>query len=315
MKYVIPGLPLLLSSAQAFILQFPNRQQSLLFDTSVDVVCIPGSDFDRPQKVNQDNYFIAGNFYGVMDGHGLKGHVLTEYLSKQLPAKLHEQLAFAAPVAELEDQVKKFARFNLEADVFVDGNQQQRLALVNAFHQVHWEACKDPDVPAGRSGTTCVSCLIGNTNIYTAHVGDSRAILISEDGAAIKTLCRETTAKNFEAERDRIERAEGRIDRNGNVFYGPVGIAMTRSLGNAVMLRAGVIPTPMVAKFPKPASGVIVLATDGIWDVLSNEQVAEIVKDTKNDIAQSIADEARKKWIGNFMDEKVDDITCMLIRL
>ena len=53
------------------------------------------------------------------------------------------------------------------------------------------------------------------------------------------------------------------------------------------MLRAGVIPTPVVSKFDSgsPSKGkdeekltnTIILATDAVWDVLSNGQVASIV--------------------------------------
>ena len=44
-------------------------------------------------------------------------------------------------------------------------------------------------------------------------------------------------------------RGEGKIDSGGNIWYGPVGFANTRSLGDAVMLRARVLSTTYVTCF------------------------------------------------------------------
>jgi len=46
--------------------------------------------------------------------------------------------------------------------------------------------------------------------------------------AHVMALSIETTT-GVEDERKRIEDGEGRIDGSGNVWYGPVGIAMTRA--------------------------------------------------------------------------------------
>ena len=68
----------------------------------------------------------------------------------------------------------------------------------------------------------------------------------------------------------------GRLDTL-RVTYGPVGIAMTRALGDSVMIRAGVIPTPIVETYRIFNKTSLVLATDGIWDVLSNRDVTNII--------------------------------------
>ena len=65
---------------------------------------------------------------------------------------------------------------------------------------------------------------------------------------AIVELTNATTV-HLPMERNRIESCnDSRIDTNGNVFYGPIGIAMTRSFGNSVMLRAGIIPISIITK-------------------------------------------------------------------
>jgi len=133
-------------------------------------------------------------------------------------------------------------------------------------------------------------------------------------------LAHETTTAVAQ-ERARVNKCEGRVDAMGNhVFYGPVGIAMTRAVGDAVMLRAGVIPSPQVDRYELTEECRIVVATDGVFDVLSNQQVRDVVDDTlraggsAQEAADALANTAKRKWLGDLpIEAKVDDITCIVI--
>lgn len=94
--------------------------------------------------------------------------------------------------------------------------------LQSTFEESHLAARRNQSIPAGRSGTTCVLCLLDNNHmLYTAVVGDSRAILgIMKDKRLTKiiTLSSESTTRR-ESERQRIEEfGEGRIDSGGNLW-------------------------------------------------------------------------------------------------
>jgi serine/threonine protein phosphatase PrpC len=321
-----------------------------------------GSDPGRPQKVNQDSFFMAtlksedesshmidGRYtcVGVLDGHGLKGHVLSKYMAQQLPLHLHRHLkdlveeklilqadgdlgASSGLVAEWEDfeeKLRELSGLSSEELAYHEVQPLHHQAMIRAFHSVHWAAMQNADIPAGRSGATCVMVLLDHAQreLHVAHVGDSRVIQVGaldEDASRsdrydVLSLSQETTVK-VDSERERIETMEGSI-RGNNVFYGPVGIAMTRSLGNAAMLRAGVVPTPLVDTFPLQSNVIFVLGTDGVWDVLSNNAVAELVVENSNVQAacDAIARVARQKWVGDLPivdEEKVDDITCMVLK-
>ena len=301
---------------------FGRQQSSLLASVSAQVgVCsIAGSDSNRPQKVNQDASFVVEleNYtcYGVMDGHGLKGHILTEYLSKQLPDRIEQELLQEQNDEEEElldflEKLVRLANFELSTP-----ETEIHKALVRAFHRAHLDAMRNPEIPAGRSGTTCLVCLADDTELHVAYVGDSRVIQIQTNGT-IELLASETTTKKMEDELLRINNCQGRVDEYGNIFYGPQGISMTRSLGNAVMLRAGIVPTPCIKSVPR-RQGVVVMATDGVWDVMSNQDVAAIAItriDAPQEAAVEIVQEAKRRWIGDlpFVDEaKVDDITCII---
>jgi len=290
----------------------PTRRRA----AEIRVAVIPGVDSNRPQKVNQDAY--GSLCLGVMDGHGLEGHLVTEYVAERLPLILSEQQQqqseLIQPVNDLEEQLVRLGK----ADLSTLPTDPKELALIHAFHQVHHMAMQNESIPAGRSGTTCIACcLCQDKLLHVAYVGDSRAICIDDgDGGTVQTIAHPTTTREMAEERQRIEAGEGRIDDNGNVWYGPVAIAMTRALGDAVMLRAGVLPTPVTRTFMLPPKCTLVLATDGIWDVLSEEVVRGIVEKASSvqEAAQVLADTARKEWIGEFIDEKADDITCMVVR-
>jgi serine/threonine protein phosphatase PrpC len=350
----------------------------------VGTCTIAGTDSDRPQKVNQDAFFSTSfvinttsashqkDYYvcaGVMDGHGLKGHVVTDFLAKQLPLCIQKQLHQPQRLLEWEEKVADLGNYycqlqqqQQQQEENHDDVQHHHQILINAFHQAHVQAMENPEVPAGRSGATCIACLVDKDDIRVAYVGDSRAIRIFLTGPLsrpettiaaspmVQVLAAETTVQKMPTERARIEaciqkqqqQEQGggggiRIDANGNIWYGPAAIAMTRALGDAVMLRAGVIPTPIVETFSRRSSksdvsttlrsaapsSLIIMATDGIWDVLNNDQVAEIAQSTfaltnsVDELASILSQTARQRWKGDIdmplMDEKSDDITCVCI--
>lgn len=339
-----------------------SRNQSL----SLGIYSRRGFDPNRPQKVNQDAFFHA-SFYskidtrftcvGVLDGHGLKGHIVSRFLAQQLPLHLQQQLeihlgekyhiiqqddalsgaVFTEAAKEefdkLEQQLVQLGGLSQE-ELLPSDTSNLRSVLIKTFHAAHLAALCDKSIPAGRNGATCTLILLDHLRgeLYTANVGDSRAIKVAfhdekgtnkEDTKPYKVtpITTETTVE-LEDERGRIDQKEGYI-AGKNVFYGPVGIAMTRVLGDAVMLRAGVVPTPIVETFRlQSLQEYMILATDGIWDVMSDDDVSGIMLESHSNSVHStcsaIALEARRKWVGDlpFADEEyIDDITCMVVTL
>jgi len=315
--------PFLLSSNRpVFVLRAAT---TTTFDIGLENV--PGEDWKRPGKVNQDASFhreIGDDFLliGVLDGHGAQGHHVSSYFAACLPSEIQQRLQddtfHRLPVKELEDRLKEVVS---ELPSSLEKNDQISLALIDSFHAVHWNALLDSDQKPGRSGATCIACLIHKKTkeCHIAYVGDSKAICFHDSSSSNKNLrvvAERTTVKNPE-ERKRIESAEGSI-RGNNVFYGPVGIAMTRALGDAVMLRAGVIPTPVVQTFKLHDCDTLVLATDGIWDVMQDKEVVDAVEgmSSAQEMASSLASTARQRWVGDLpiMDEvKADDITVLVL--
>jgi serine/threonine protein phosphatase PrpC len=81
-----------------------------------------------------------------------------------------------------------------------------------------------------------------------------------------------------------------------------------------------VVPTPVIQSFTLDKGDIMIIATDGVWGVLSNDQVAEIVRQSNGpqEAAQAISEAAKKRWIGDLpiVDEvKMDDITTLVFSL
>ena len=113
----------------------------------------------------------------------------------------------------------------------------------------------------------------------------------------------------------RIIQSNGRVesyqDENGNPV-GPArvwlknqdlpGLAMSRSLGDAVASSVGVIPEPEILEFTlTPEDKFVVIGSDGIFEFLSNEDVVKIVvphwklKDVEA-ACESLWKEANLRW-------------------
>lgn len=76
---------------------------------------------------------------------------------------------------------------------------------------------------------------------------------------------------------------------------------------------------PEVTSFSLSASDrFLLLASDGVWEFLSNEEATEIVRPfvEKGDAAggcDALVEKAQQKWVEE--DGAIDDITCLLIIL
>ena len=92
---------------------------------------------------------------------------------------------------------------------------------------------------------------------------------------------------------------------------------MSWSLGDKIAQSVGVSPVPEIFEFQiKPTDSFIVIASDGIWEFLSNEDVAKIVAlelrwGTPETAANVLVKESFFKWRAE--EDVIDDITCIII--
>lgn len=192
------------------------------------------------------------------------------------------------------------------------------------------------------SGSTCVSVLIVGNKVFCANVGDSRATLarrkeITTGGQAGQfkmvgiPLNRDHKADEPD-EQSRILNAGGRVaayrDMQGNPL-GPArvwhlhedipGLAMSRSFGDAAAAEVGVNAIPEITEMNLvEADKFMILASDGVWEFISNDQAVNIVlphyqNNSAEKAAEALIREAMKRWQEE--DTSIDDITCIIIFL
>lgn len=138
------------------------------------------------------------------------------------------------------------------------------------------------------SGSTCVVAVIREHALEIGNLGDSRAILFRAGAAVARTHDHKPSAA---AERERIERCGGIVEvpAEGPARVG--GVAVSRAFGTFVgpmgrkMLKEPSVPhaerlvscIPDLFSWPTEKGDILVLACDGVWDVLSEEEVATLV--------------------------------------
>jgi len=154
-------------------------------------------------------------------------------------------------------------------------------------------------------GCTAVAAVVRGQELYLAHVGDSRAVLF-RDGGCVQLS--EDHKPNRPDERQRIEDRGGVVIWAGTWRVGGV-LAVSRAFGDR-MLKEYVVADPDVRHESLSAGDLgLVLATDGVWDVITNEQALEIVGgagDSK-EAARKLAEEAYARGSN-------DNISCIVAR-
>ena len=263
-------------------------------------------------KVNQDRalamypFSFAGTdddyscgLFGVFDGHGSGGHKVSDYVVKS--------------VGDL-----------LQAWAKQHGSDPAK-CLEETYNDVQFALFHHLPQISMLSGTTGLTCLIQNRRMYIANAGDSRAVLCRL-GASGKLMPIDLTIdqKPDDAkERERIESMGGKVIVDpvypARVIYHNYGLGMSRSIGDGLATKHGVICTPQVTTYDTDdMDACLVLASDGVWEVLSSERVARLVDRSESTDAQDIANTIVNAAIDEWRKEEEsyrDDISIVVLMI
>ena len=121
------------------------------------------------------------------------------------------------------------------------------------------------------TGTTVCVAYVSSTHVTVANLGDTRCVLIQKGKVERLTVDHKP---DMPEEREFIEKNGGYL-KDGRVN----GIlACSRSLGDGCLGKA-VNCTPHICDRDLSGSWTLVFACDGLWDAISEEEVAQIVKE------------------------------------
>jgi len=213
----------------------------------------------------------GGNFYAIYDGH--LGFAVADFLAKNF----HTYFSQASGNDMRERMITAFK--NADNDEFIKKTKT--------------------------SGSTATVVFIKDNKAHFAHVGDSRAVLEGNGEVAFATVDHKP---NRADEYIRITDSQGLVyNKRVNGF-----LAVSRAFGNYGLDKRLIISEPAYAEVQLTENNkFLLLATDGLWDKVTNEEVIEKLKGMKanaQDVARLLASLAIKRG-------SQDNITVMLVDL
>lgn len=165
------------------------------------------------------------------------------------------------------------------------------------------------------SGTTVTFVIIDGWTITVGSVGDSRCILDTQGGVVSLLTVDHRLEENVE-ERERVTASGGEVGRL-NVFGGnevgplrcwPGGLCLSRSIGDTDVGEY-IVPIPHVKQVKlSNAGGRLIIASDGIWDILSSDMAAKACRGLSAELAAKLVVKEALRTKG-----LKDDTTCVVV--
>lgn len=160
-----------------------------------------------------------------------------------------------------------------------------------------------------------------------ANVGDSRAVLAttSDDGSLVPIQLTVDFKPNLPQEAERITQCKGRVfcldDEPGvHRVWLPneesPGLAMSRAFGDYCVKDFGLISVPeVIQRHITGKDQFVVLATDGVWDVVSNQEAVQIVSSIPDRAksAKLLVEHAACAWKRKRRGVAMDDISAICL--
>lgn len=201
---------------------------------------------DRSIVVHQLAGIRNTHLFGVFDGHG--GQECSEFVANHFPGALFR--------------------------AWVNEDATPESAMVHAFEDVDTAFLKDTQVTE-ESGCTALAALFVDATLFVANAGDCRCVLSRTDGTVVN-LSRDHVATD-PSEKARVEARGGFVSMSGRVQG---RLMVSRAIGDRPVKRY-VSSTPDVTTTTiSVKDDFIILASDGLWDVISSQEAASLVRST-----------------------------------
>ncbi|KAK2430352.1 Protein phosphatase 2C family protein [Trifolium repens] len=260
-----------------------------------DVVEAEGDGYSvyckRGRREYMEDRFTAGDnlrgehnlaFFGVFDGHG--GAKAAEFAANNLEKNILDEVIMSDE-EDVEEAVKR-GYLNTDSE-FMKKDLQ--------------------------GGSCSVTALIKNGNLIVSNAGDCRAV-ISKGGVAEALTSDHRPSR--EDERDRIESLGGYVDLCRGVWRIQGSLAVSRSIGDRHLKQwVTAEPETKVIRI-EPEHDLLILASDGLWDKVSNQEAVDIARQFCGGNNKQQALVACKKLAELAVSRgSLDDTSVMLIKL
>ncbi len=243
------------------------------------------SDVGRKRQGNEDSLCMAPEIglYAVADGMG--GHAAGEVASRLAVETIREWMEKYLGGAEVAVAEEPTAVGSREANFL--------LSSIRLANRIIFDAARGRREYRGM-GTTLVSVLVVNNRVALAHVGDSRIYRI-RDGQIVQ-LSRDHSVVQQQVDRGILSPDEAHESQYRHLI--------TRALGLKDSVEVDLAEEPVLPE------DFLLLCSDGLSDLLEDEEILAIVREHADDLekaCQALVDQANYKG-GD------DNITAMLIQ-
>lgn len=214
--------------------------------------------------------------FAIFDGH--MGHNVAHYLQTHL-----------------------FTNILKERDFWIDPVS----AIRRAYHTTDKDILEQ-SVHLGKGGSTAVTAiLINGEKLVVANVGDSRAVIYK------KGVAKQLSVDHMPSREKKTIESKGGFVSNipGDVPRVDGQLAVARAFGDKSLKRHLSSEPDVAVEMVDDDTGFIILASDGLWKVMSNEEAVDSIKSINDPqlAAKHLALEARTR-------KSRDDISCIVVR-
>ncbi|CAM8970752.1 unnamed protein product [Rhodiola kirilowii] len=303
--------------------------------------------------INQDSMTVWENFNGqkdvlfcgIFDGHGPAGHTVARHIRDTLPSRLSS----AFKQSQLINGSNHISDLGLDEDKENDGSSNNTKeshendtsnhnsvlstwapSFVESFKEMDDELARNPAIDSYCSGTTAVTVIKQEDHLIIANLGDSRAVMCTRgnENELVPDQLTVDLKPGLPGECERIRQCKGRVhasedepdvERLWLPEHDDMGLAMSRAFGDFCLKRCGLIAVPEITyRKLTDRDEFVVLASDGVWDVLSNTEVIQIVASaTKRSLAAKLlVEKAVRAWRFRYPGSKTDDcaVVCLFLK-
>lgn len=265
-------------------------------------------------------------FFSVFDGHG--GTHAAQFASKHL---LPDVVRLIGSKVSFESALRRAFLATDRALITPKATTQTSVDddddIENApeketGHELTQLKSSQPDIveeTQRTSGTTATVVAVTSTEIFVAHVGDTRAVLArsvrisdSQSQQEHERLCDDHRADRPD-EAMRIERAGGLVMDVRGIARVNGTLAVSRSLGDAHMTGLVTADPDVTVRQLTGDETFIVVASDGLWDVVSDADGVAVVHAVRADAPKKWLEDAAKALVELAWERGSHDDICAMI--
>eukprot|EP01035_Chromulina_nebulosa_P018584 gene18584-24310_t len=226
------------------------------------------------------------HFFGLFDGHA--GGRCSKYLSSTLPDILSEDSNFFSNLS---------------------------IALKKSYHTTNDNFLKVAEKMKLHDGSTGICSIIRDNKLTIGNVGDCRAIIVTTSG---KTIAMSNDQKPTMIEEQK------RIASLGGVVINCMGVsrvngvlAVSRAFGNRTLKQVIKPDAEITSKDLSREDEYLVMASDGLWDVLRNKDVGDTCHSFRNNGGSNLVLNTLAEQLVHLAISKgsMDNVTCIVVKL